>query len=404
MEAARTNAWLHPVFRRYQVARIFTVLSLQVQGVAVGWQVYSLTGNPMDLGWVGLAQFLPTMVLWPLVGAVVDGFDRRNVLMACWVAIGLGAFGLAWADYTGIESMPVLYGLLFLGGLARAFSSPTAQSMLPQLVPAEVYPNAVTWSSSVFQLGSVAGPALGGAIFAMLGVAWKVYAVSGAMALAGAALLVAIPAPGRPGVVGTRSSAFDGMRFVVSRPVMLAAISLDLVAVLFGGVVALLPIYARDMLGGGPDTLGWLRAAPAAGATATAIFLGRFPIQNRAGRKMLWSVVVFGLATVAFSVSTSLAVSMACMFVAGVADEVSVVIRHCIVQLSTPNEMRGRVSAVNFLFVSVSNELGQFESGLAAAYFGLVPAAAAGGVVAIVAAGITALAVPALRRYDKLGG
>lgn len=404
MVAAPPNAWLHPIFRRYQVARIFTVLSLQVQGVAVGWQVYSLTGNPIDLGWVGLVQFLPTMVLWPLVGAVVDGFDRRNVLMACWAAIGLGAAGLAIADFGGWHSMPVLLALLFLGGLARAFSSPTAQSMLPQLVPASVYPNAVTWSSSIFQLGSIAGPALGGFIFAALGVAWKVYAVAALMAFAGALLLAFIPAPGPAGAVANRSSAFDGMRFVVSRPEMFAAISLDLVAVLFGGVVALLPIFARDVLGGGPETLGWLRAAPAAGATATAVFLGRFPIERRAGPKMLWAVVVFGVATIAFSMSESLPLSLACLFVAGVADEVSVVIRHCIVQLSTPNEKRGRVSAVNFLFVSVSNELGQFESGLAAAYLGLIPAAAAGGVVAIAAAAIAAIAVPALRRYDKLGG
>jgi len=396
------NAWALPVFRRYQAARSLVVLALQVQGVAVGWQVYSLTGRALDLGWVGLAQFLPTMVLWPVVGSVVDRFDRRNILALCWAAIGLGAVGLAAFDYSGSRDIGWLYAVLLLGGVARAFSSPTAQAMLPQLVPAATFPNAVTWSSSVFQVGSIAGPALGGFLFAALGVAWKVHAVAAAMSLVGAAAVCTVPPPGRVSN-GSPGSAFDGLRFVVSRPVMLAAISLDLVAVLFGGVVALLPIYARDVLGGGPELLGWLRAGPAVGATLSALWLGRFPIEGRAGPKMLWSVVIFGLATVIFGASTSVVASFIALVVLGAADEVSVVIRHCIVQLNTPNEMRGRVSAVNWLFVSVSNELGQFESGLAAAWLGLVPAAVGGGVVAVVAAGIVALAVPALRRYDRLG-
>jgi MFS family permease len=254
----------------------------------------------------------------------------------------------------------------------------------------------------VFQVGSIAGPAVGGALFAALGDAWKVYALSAAMGLVGAGLVALVPRPGVPTRADNRGGPLDGLRFVLGRPEMFAALSLDLVAVLFGGVVALLPIYARDVLGGGPDTLGWLRAAPAVGATVSALWIGRFPIVRRAGPKMLWSVVIFGLATVAFAVSTSLAFSLAMLFAAGVADEVSVVIRHCIVQLATPNEMRGRVSAVNFLFVSVSNELGQFESGLAAAWLGLVPAAVLGGGVAVISALVVAVAVPALRRFDRL--
>lgn len=390
------------MFRRYQVARALTVLALQVQGVAVGWQVYSLTGRALDLGLVGLAQFLPTMVLWPLVGVVVDRFERRNVLAWCWAAIGLGAGALALFDYAGSRNLPLLYTVLFAGGFARAFSSPTAQAMLPTIVPARTFPNAVTWSSSVFQVGSIAGPALGGLMLAALGDTWKVLASAAAMALVGAVGVLTIPAPGVPTRADNRGNPLDGLRFVMSRPIMLAAISLDLVAVLFGGVVALLPIYAAEVLGGGPDLLGWLRAAPALGATVTALWLGRFPVERRAGPKMLWSVVVFGVATVIFGVSTAPWLSLLALVVLGAADEVSVVIRHCIVQLATPNEMRGRVSAVNWLFVSVSNELGQFESGLAAAWLGLVPAAVAGGAVAVVAAMVVAVAVPALRRFDRL--
>ncbi len=402
MPQAPINAWASPVFRRYQAARALTVLALQVQGVAVGWQVYSLTGRALDLGLVGLAQFLPTMVLWPLVGVVVDRFERRNILFWCWAAIGAGAAALALFDFVGSRNLLLLYAVLFAGGFARAFSSPTAQAMLPTIVPARTFPNAVTWSSSVFQVGSIAGPALGGLMLAALGDTWKVLGAAGAMALLGALGVATIPAPGVPTRADNRGSPFDGLRFVLSRPIMLAAISLDLVAVLFGGVVALLPIYAAEVLGGGPDMLGWLRAAPALGATATALWLGRFPIERAAGPKMLWSVVIFGVATAAFGLSTVPWLSLSSLVVLGAADEVSVVIRHCIVQLATPNEMRGRVSAINWLFVSVSNELGQFESGLAAAWLGLVPAAVAGGAVAVLAAMVVAVTVPALRRFDRL--
>ena len=398
----RYDALTLPVFRAYQAARILTVFALQIQGVAVGWQVYSLTGNAMDLGWVGLAQFLPTLVFWPLIGMAVDRFDRRDLLVACWIAIGFATLGLAAFDYSGSHAMPALLACNFAIGLARAFSSPASQSILPELVPGEYYPNALTWSSTVFQLGAIGGPALGGAIFAVLGAAWKVHLVASVCAVAGAIAILRVPRPGPATTAGNRGNVFDGLKFVVSRPEMLAALSIDLVAVLFGGVVALLPIYAHDRLGGGPDTLGWLRAAPAAGAAVCAVWMSRFPVTRRAGAKMLSAVVLFGVATIAFAVSTSLGLSLVALFVAGAADEVSVVIRQCIVQMQTPNEMRGRVSTVNWLFVSVSNELGQFESGLAAAWLGLVPAAIAGGVVAVITAGIAAAAVPKLRNFDRL--
>lgn len=391
-----------PAFRRFQLARIFMVLAQQIMGVALGWQAYALNDDAMDLAWVGLAQFLPTFLLFPVIGAAIDRFDRRNLLAACWVVISFGIVGLGAVDWWGSKAVWPLLLLSGVVGLARAFSAPTSQSILPELVPSTHFPNALTWSSSVFQLGAIAGPWIGGMVYLALGAAWKVHLVAAACALGGTLAALALPAAGPATTERNRGGALDGLRFVWSRPDMLAALWLDLVAVMFGGVVALLPIYAKEVLGGGPETLGLLRAAPAAGAAAMALWIGRHPIQRRAGALMLGSVVIFGVATIVFALSTTVALSVVALAVAGAADEVSVVIRHCIVQLRTPNEMRGRVSAVNWLFVSVSNELGQFESGVAATLFGLVPAAVLGGVVAIVSAGVAAVWSPALREVDEL--
>ncbi|MSQ01847.1 MAG: MFS transporter [Myxococcales bacterium] len=402
MPATLYNALDVPAFRRFQLARIFMVLAQQIMGVALGWQAYALNDDAMDLAWVGLAQFLPTFLLFPVIGAAIDRFDRRNLLAACWVVISFGIVGLGAVDWWGSKAVWPLLLLSGVVGLARAFSAPTSQSILPELVPSTHFPNALTWSSSVFQLGAIAGPWIGGMVYLALGAAWKVHLVAAACALGGTLAALALPAAGPATTERNRGGALDGLRFVWSRPDMLAALWLDLVAVMFGGVVALLPIYAKEVLGGGPETLGLLRAAPAAGAAAMALWIGRHPIQRRAGALMLGSVVIFGVATIVFALSTTVALSVVALAVAGAADEVSVVIRHCIVQLRTPNEMRGRVSAVNWLFVSVSNELGQFESGVAATLFGLVPAAVLGGVVAIVSAGVAAVWSPALREVDEL--
>ncbi len=378
------------------------VLAQQILGVALGWQVYALTGRALDLGWVGLAQFLPTFLLWPLIGAAIDRWERRDLLVGCWLLIVVATLGLGAFDYVGSDRLEVLLALSGLIGLARAFSAPTSQSMLPELVPSAYFPNALTWSSTVFQLGAIAGPAVGGAVFALLGAAWKVHVLGAAFGVAGSAAALALPRTGPATTASNRGGALDGLRFVVSRPDMLAAIGLDLVAVLFGGALALLPIYAKDILHGGPEALGLLRAAPAAGAAVSALWLGRHPIQRSAGRRMLVSVAVFGAATVVFGLSTSLWLSMLALAISGAADEVSVVIRHCIVQMRTPNEMRGRVSTVNWLFVSVSNELGQFESGVAAAAFGVVPAAVGGGVIAALSAAAAWVWAPTLREVDRL--
>ncbi len=402
MSEPRYDALTLPAFRSYQYARILMVLAQQILGVAVSWQVYALTGSAFDLGLVGLAQFAPTFFLWPLIGSIVDRVERRDLLVVCWAAIGLATLGLAWFDWSGSRRLSLLLACNFAIGLARAFSAPTSQSILAVIAPGPWFANAVTWSSAVFQFGSIAGPAVGGLIFAALGAAWKVHVVAAVCAALSCVAVLAVPRAGPATTALNRGSALDGMRFVVARPEMFAALALDLVAVLFGGVIALLPIYASDILGGGPDALGWLRAAPAAGAAAGALWLGRFPIRRKAGWLMLGSVVIFGVATSVFALSTNLALSLVALAIGGAADEFSVVVRHCIVQLNTPNEMRGRVSTVNWLFVSVSNELGQFQSGLAAAWLGVVPAAFLGGVVAVVSAGVAAVWAPKLRQIDRL--
>lgn len=402
MSETRYDALTLPAFRNYQLARILMVLAQQIMGVAVAWQVYALTGKAMDLGLVGLAQFAPTFLLWPLIGTVIDRVERRDLLLVCWLGIGAATVGLAVFDYTGSRDMRILLACNVAMGLARAFSAPTSQSILAVIAPGPWFANAVTWSSAVFQFGSIAGPAVGGLVFAMLGAAWKVHALAAVCAFLACGPLLAIPRSGPATTAQNRGSPLDGMRFVLGRPELFAAIALDLVAVLFGGVVALLPIYASDILGGGPDALGLLRAAPAAGAAVAALWIGRFPIRRRAGWLMLGSVVIFGIAICVFAVSESLALSLVALAVSGAADEFSVVVRHCIVQLQTPNEMRGRVSTVNWLFVSVSNELGQFQSGVAATLLGLVPAAFLGGVVAVLSAGLAAAFVPRLRQVDRL--
>jgi MFS family permease len=399
---ARYDALTLPAFRSFQSARILMVLAQQVMGVALAWQVYALTGEPLDLGLVGLAQFAPTFLFWPVIGTVVDRVERRDLVVVCWAAVGVATAGLAWFDFTQSKSVAFLLLLSAAIGLSRAFSAPASQALLPVIAPGAYFANAVTWSSAVFQLGSIAGPAAGGLVFAALGAAWKVHALAAGFAGLACGAMLMVPRAGPATTAGNRGSPFDGLRFVVGRPELFAAIALDLVAVLFGGVVALLPIYASDILGGGPDALGWLRAAPAAGAAAAALWLGRFPIQRRAGWLMLAAVTIFGAATCVFAASEHLALSLVALAVSGAADELSVVVRHCIVQLRTPNEMRGRVSTVNWLFVSVSNELGQFQSGVAAAWLGVVPAAFIGGVVAVISAGVAAVVAPKLRQVDRL--
>ncbi|MGH7294744.1 MAG: MFS transporter, partial [Polyangiaceae bacterium] len=363
-------AFRHRGFRLYQGARMLSVLGTQMQSVAIGWQIYAVTGRPLDLAWVGLAQFLPAVCLSLLTGQVADRFERRRILVACHAVMALlsaALFVLARGDAARVAP---IYVVLVGIGTARAFQGPAGQSIVPSLVPVEHFPNAVAWGSSLWQVATVLGPTLGGLAYAAFGPA-DVYAVSAVCSL-GASLLVMAIRPTGAGTSGrpARSSVLAGVRYVVSNPVVLGAISLDLFAMLLGGATALLPVYARDILALGPWALGVLRSAPAVGAAVTGVVLARWPIERSAGRKMLACVAIFGAATVVFGISRSFALSLAALVVVGAADMVSVVVRSALVQLATPDSMRGRVSAVNMVFIGASNELGEFESGVTAQWLG----------------------------------
>jgi predicted MFS family arabinose efflux permease len=394
------GALLGPRFLLYQLARVFLILGLQIQGVAVAWRMYALTGEPMDLGWIGLVQFLPVLLLWPLTGTLSDRYDRRLITIFCLVTHLFVALSLAYAEPgpTGI------FALLALGATGRAFAAPAQQALLPGLVTPERFPRAVALNSTVFQLGSTVGPALGGLLYAGVGPT-TTFTVTATLMAGGiftlALLPPSVPATVPPGeTVWQRFSA--GLAYVRSRPVLLGVISLDLFAVLLGGAVALLPVFAKDILHAGPEGLGLLRAGPAIGATLSALWLAGHPMHRRAGARLLMAVGVFGLATVIFGLSTHLWLSMLALLVLGAADEVSVVIRQTVVQVRTPDALRGRVSAVNFLFISVSNEVGAFESGLTASWWGPVTAVVVGGLGAIAVAGIFAWRFPELRKIDRL--
>lgn len=396
-------AFRHPAFRRFQLGKLFGVVAVQMVSVAVGWQVYSLTGRPLDLGLVGLVQFLPHLFLWPITGAVVDRFDRRLVILGCYAGFTLATLALAALAWAGVATPLPIYGTLFGLAIARAFSAPAQSALLPQLVPAQDFGNAVTWSSSLWSLGAIAGPAVGGAVYAATGTAEGVYLVAAGLFSVALVLVATVhPRPAeRAALARGWAHFFGGLRYIWNRPILFSAIVLDLLAVLFGGAVALLPIYAKDILHTGPEGLGMLRAAPSVGAFAMAIFLSFVPLERRAGHKLLAAVALFGVATLAFAYSREFWVAFVALAVSGLADEVSVVIRSNLTQLSTPEHMRGRVSAAEFVFIGVSNEIGELESGVAAELFGPVNAAAIGGFGSLVVTAVAAVASP-LRHVDRL--
>jgi MFS family permease len=396
-------AFRSPAFRRFQLAKVFGVLAIQMVSVAVGWQVYERTNRPLDLGLVGLVQFLPHLVLFPVTGLVVDRYDRKRVYVACFGVLTACVLLLAWGAH---ERLPIgaIYGLLVLLAVGRAFSAPTQSALLPQTVPREDFGNAVTWSSSIWSVAAIAGPSLGGAVYALAGTATGVYLTAATLlGLGGLVLLAMHPRPQeRLDESAGWSDFYAGLRFIRSRPPLFGAITLDLFAVLFGGAVALLPIYARDILHAGPVALGLLRAAPSVGAASMAVFLSYVPIRRHAGRKLLVAVAVFGVATIGFALSSSFVPCFLALVVAGLADEVSVVIRSNITQMSTPEGLRGRVSAAEFVFIGVSNEIGELESGVVAQFAGPVVAALSGGIGSLAVVAYTALFAPAVRDIDRL--
>jgi MFS family permease len=390
-------------FRFYLAARFLATVAVQMLSVAVGFQVYSITHRALDLGYVGLAQFLPVMGLSLLAGNVVDRFDRRRVLLLCDLVFALCAGLLFLLSRAESPSLPLLFATLLLFGAARAFYGPAGTALMPSLLPREHFPNAVTWQSTSWEIAAIGGPSLGGLVYG-LGGPRTVY-LGAAVLLACACLLVAriethtSTLERRPPSLAT---AFAGLRYVWANKILLGSISLDFFAVFLGGAVALLPVYATDVLHVGPSGLGLMRSAPAVGAGLTAAFLAFRPLGRHAGAKMLVGVAIFGAATIVFGLSRSFPLSLFALALLGAADMVSVVVRMTLEQLATPPEMRGRVSAVNMVFVGASNELGEFESGTLAALIGATPAVVSGGVGTLVVVTLWAWLFPAIRRVDRL--
>jgi MFS family permease len=394
----------YPSFRRFQLARFTAVIAAEMTSVAVGWQLYELTHRPLDLGLAGLAQFLPGFLLVPWTGRTADRFRRERVLRLCYLGALVCNLLLLGLDYSGQATPALLYAVLSLSGVTRAFMGPAAQALVPLLVEKPHFPNAVAWGSSIFQGANILGPILGGLIYAALHAAHAVYLASAA-GFAMATLVVSFVYPVQQQVPsGGRgwSDLLAGFRCVFQRKVILGAMSLDLFAVLLGGAIALLPIYAKEILRVGPSGFGLMRSAPGIGAVTMAILIAFVPLSRRAGPIMLFSVVGFGLATILFGLSRSLPLSLLALFWVGATDMVSVIVRGTVVQLSTPDSMRGRVSSVNMLFIGASNELGQFESGILAQWLGAVPSVLIGGVGSILVVGLWALSFPELRRIDRM--
>lgn len=390
------------------------ILGAEAQAVAVAWQVYSLTHRPLDLGYTGLALFLPGLIFLLPAGHVADRFDRRRVILVCYSLQILCTSALLALTLHHVRHVIAIYAVLFVVGTGRAFSGPSSSALVPHLVPEKHFVNAVTWGGAIFQFANTTGPALGGLLFTLPLTHWG---LSGEFEGAGIVycfmlctlvwfMVLVSTLEVRLGRMEHRALSLKvvlaGFQYVGRMPVLFGSFSLDLFVVLLGGAVALMPIFAEDILHTGPQGLGLLRAAPAVGALCTSLVLARFPLQRRAGRRLFISVAIFGLATVVFGLSRNLWLSLLSLAILGAADMVSVIIRGSVLQLATPPEMRGRVSAVNSLFVNASNELGEFESGVTAQWWGAVRATVIGGVGALAVAGVWAAFFPGLRRADEL--
>jgi MFS family permease len=381
-----------PAFTLYLGARLFSALAAQMIIIAVGWQVYHVTGRVLDLGLVGLSQFVPFLCLSLFAGHAADRFDRRRIILCCLSVYLVCSLLLLFLARHGTGSVLPIFAVLALLGVARSFMMPASQSFLPNIVPLEILGNAVAINSSAFQLATIVGPSLGGLVYAFGGAQW-VYGGAGAL-LAGAILFLlfvdSVPAATEDPASFSWDHLLEGLRFTWHRKTVLGAISLDLFAVLFGGASALLPAFTRDVLHAGPEVFGYLRAAPGLGALAMAFWLALRPISRRVGVYMFGGVAIFGVATVVFGLTQRFWVALTALALMGAGDMVSVYVRGLLVQLETPDGIRGRVSAVSSIAIGASNELGEFESGTTAALFGLVPAIVLGGVVTLAVAGLWA--------------
>jgi MFS family permease len=402
--ASARVAFNYPSFSLYQLARFCIVLATEMQSVAVGWQVYEITERPLDLGLVGLAQFLPGVLLFLVSGHVADRYDRRKVVVVCYAAFGACSGLLLFSALRHTHSVYPIYVVVILIGIVRAFNAPVSRALLPQLVPDEHFPNAVAWASSVFQTATILGPSAGGVVYAVARGPWAVYALAALAATMATvcAWQIKVESKARAREPINVANVLAGFHYIWRQKLILGAISLDLFAVLLGGAVALLPVYAREILMTGPWGLGILRSAPGIGAAAMAVYLAHKPLRGRVGAKMLWCVAGFGVFTILFGISRSLTLSLIALVFVGASDMVSVIVRSTLIQIATPDAMRGRVNAVDMVFIGASNELGQFESGLTAHWFGTVPAVVLGGVGTLLVTAGWAWLFPELREADRL--
>ena len=403
-ESQARAAFHYPNFRWYMSARFLVTISSEMQSVAVAWQVYELTHRPLDLGLVGLAQFLPGIFLFLVAGHAADRIARQRILQSCYAAFSLCSLLLLFFTLRGMGSAYPIYLVLLGNGAVRAFNGPASQAFLPLLVPREHFPNAVAWGSSIFQTATIAGPMVGGLLYGITGSPAPVYTCAAIAYMMAFLLMLQISPPvmKRSGDNASSAMVLDGLRYIWRNKLILGAISLDLFAVLLGGAVALLPVYAREILNVGASGLGILRSAPGVGAVLMAIVVAHWPLRRNAGAAMLWCVAGFGLFTVVFGLSRDLALSLAALVLLGAFDMVSVIVRHTMIQLATPDEMRGRVSAVNMVFIGASNEVGQFESGITAQWLGTIPAVVLGGIGTVVIVALWTRLFPSLRQVDRL--
>lgn len=401
---SQNSVFQHRGFVYFMLARLMVNFATQIMSVAVGWQVYDLTRDPLDLGLVGLVQFLPSLLLVLVTGAVADRYNRRGITALCFALEAVVCAGLLVFTWSGHGSVLPIFGLLIVLGIARAFMGPATQSLLPNLVPQAELSNAIAWNSSSWQIATITGPVAGGLLYGIS--SYAAYGTAMVLIVIGTVLTIMIPKPVQRMSDQAKSLAtlFAGFRYVWSEKVVLGAISLDLFAVLLGGAMALLPVYARDILQAGPWGLGLLRAGPGIGALLVAAWLTRNTIRDHAGLVMFIFVAGFGIFTTVFGASTLIWLSVLALALAGACDMVSVYVRETLIQLWTPDEVRGRVNAVNMVFVGASNELGEFRAGVSAALFGAVPAVVFGGIGTVAVAVLWAIWFPQLRRIRHLDG
>lgn len=405
--SAPFSSFNNPEFIWYLLARFGLILGAQMQYTIVGWQVTAITHDALSLGLIGLAEAIPFIVIAPFAGHIADLFDRKKIIIISTLFFTISTSVLLWFTLGGSSILKIygampIYGVIFLTGVARGFIGPSYFALLPQLISREQIPNASTWSSTIFHIGAVVGPAMGGLILAFGGMS-TAYGVSLILIISSVSFLLFIK--NRPTIKKESNESFIknlsvGIRFVTGNQIVLSALSLDLFAVLFGGVTALLPLFATDILFVGEKGFGFLRAAPAFGAIVMAGILAYYPPNKNAGSTLLWSVVLFGISILCFAISKNYYLSLFLLALSGAFDNVSVVVRHIILQLSTPNEMRGRVAAVNGMFIGSSNEIGAFESGVVAKLLGVIPSVIFGGCMTIGIVGIVAKVSPKLRKMN----